>query len=142
MWQKEPTIKRKLQVLKSHPRKWYHWLKRLFPSGQLKGNEISVDDINHLSSEEQAEQIADSMSKVTNEYEPLQTNDIKVPFFSENEIPMISVTSVEIFLEALNTNKSTPKGEIPTKIIKQFSKYVSAPLALIVNSSIREGKWP
>ena len=126
----------------SDPRKWYHWLKRLVPSGQLKGNEFSVEDINHLSSEEQAEKIADAMSKVRNEYEPLQTNDIKVPFFGENKIPMISVTSVEKVLETLNINKSTPKGDIPTKIIKQFSKYLSAPLALIVNSSIREGTWP
>ena len=41
----------------SDPRKWYHWLKRLVPSGQLKGNEFSVEDINHLSSEEQAEKL-------------------------------------------------------------------------------------
>ena len=68
------------------------------------------------------------MSKVRNEYQPLQTNDIKVPFFSENEIPIINVSSEEKVLETLNTNKNRHKGDI----IKQFSKYLSAPLALIV----------
>ena len=71
---------------KSDPRKWYHWLKRLVPSDQLKGNKFNVEALNHLSSEEQAEKIADAMSAVRNEYEPLLTKFIKVPEFSDRDI--------------------------------------------------------
>ena len=71
--------------------------------------EINVDSINHLPVKVQVELIADKMSAVRNEYEPLQTEDIKVPAFSEEDIPVISVSYVEKLLSELNTNKFTPK---------------------------------
>ena len=85
-------------------------------SDQLKGRQINVADLNHLSAEEQAELIADEMSKVRNEFEPLQKSDIIVPEFREKDIRLLSVACVEKTLEEINANKSTPKGDIPPKI--------------------------
>ena len=130
------------KLKKSDPRKWYGWLKRLVSSNQLKTNEINVDSINHLPVKVQAEMIADKMSAVRNEYEPLKTEDIKVPVFSEKDIPVISVSCVEKLLSELNTNKSTPKDDIPAKIIKKFSTSLSVPLTNLINSAIKEGSWP
>ena len=45
------------------------------------------------------------MCKVRNEYEPLNTHDIKVPPFTKNDIPIVSVKIVESHLKSLNTKK-------------------------------------
>ena len=42
-------------------------------SNQLKTNEINVDSLNYLPVKVQVEWIADKMSAVRNEYEPLKT---------------------------------------------------------------------
>ena len=47
---------------------------------------LDVNSIKHLD-QEQAEVIADKFSKVSQEYEPLQKDDIEVPFFDEKSIP-------------------------------------------------------
>ena len=108
----------------------------------LKTNEINVDSLNHLPVKVQVELIADKMSAVRNEYKPLKTKDIKVPAFSEEDIPVISVSYVEKLLSELNTNKSTPKDDIPVRIIKKSSNSLSAPLTKLINSAIKEGSWP
>ena len=41
-----------------------------------------VESIKHLSDQEQAEKIADKFSKVSQEYEALKTEDIKLKFLS------------------------------------------------------------
>ena len=46
-----------------------------------------VESIKHLSDKEQAEKIADKFSKVSQEYEPLKAEDIKVPKFESSDIP-------------------------------------------------------
>ena len=130
------------KLKKSNPSKWYYWLKRLVSSDQIKAKELMVESINHLPVKEQAEILADNMSAVRNEYEPLKTYDIVVPYFSEEDIPVISVTSVETLLKQLKTNKSTPRDDIPPKIIKDFAVHISIPLTKLINSSIREGIWP
>ena len=41
----------------------------------------------------------------------------------------------------MKTRKSTPLGDIPAKIIKEFSQYLCVPLANIINSSLLQGIW-
>ena len=69
------------KLKKSYPSKWYYWLKRLVSADQLKSQEVSVESLNYLNVEEQAEKLADEMSEVRNKFEPLNTNDIMNPFF-------------------------------------------------------------
>ena len=57
------------KLKKSDPRKWYYWLKRLIPGEECKRNEVNIEVLNQLTKEEQAEIIANEMSKVRNEYE-------------------------------------------------------------------------
>ena len=62
---------------------------------QANDHELIVDEISHLTNEEQAEKLADAFSSVSQEYEPLKTKNINVP----PHLPNISVQSVEFFLE-------------------------------------------
>ena len=71
---------------------WYSKLKRLCSYDQQKSESVTVESIKHLSSEEQAEAIADKFSKVSQEYEPLKDNDIIVPLFNKATIPSFQPT--------------------------------------------------
>ena len=71
----------------SNVSQWYSKLKRLCSYDKEKMEPLVVDSIKHLTDQEQAEVIADKFSKVSQEYEPLQKDDIEVPFFDEKSIP-------------------------------------------------------
>ena len=125
----------------SNPGRWYSILKRISSYDQHKSDPVIVDSIKHLSSEEQAEQIADKFSKVSQEYEPLKDSDIQVPEFEASDIPFFVPKQVQKHLQRIKTNKSVPPGDIPPKLIKQFAKQISFPLCHIINSSIKLGAW-
>ena len=42
----------------------------------------------------------------------------------------------------MDPNKSNVKGDIPVKLLKNFSKYFANPVKDLLNSSIRQGRWP
>ena len=42
----------------------------------------------------------------------------------------------------MKTNKATVKGDIPSKILKEFAGPLSIPVANIINTGIVSGKWP
>ena len=125
----------------SNPGRWYSILKRISSYDQHKSDPVIVDSIKHLSSEEQAEQIADKFSKVSQEYEPLKDSDIQVPESEASDIPFFVPKQVQKHLQRIKTNKSVPPGDIPPKLIKQFAKQISFPLCHIINSSIKLGSW-
>ena len=54
----------------SNPGQWYSKLKRMTTHDQLKTENVNVEDICHLTDQEQVELIADSFSKVSNQYTP------------------------------------------------------------------------
>ena len=54
------------------PGQWYSWLKRVSSHDQ-KSESLKIDEISHLSTEEQAELIADKFSSIPNEYDELKT---------------------------------------------------------------------
>ena len=58
------------------PGQWYASLKRLTSYDQLKNDQPTVDEINHLSDQQQSEVIAEKFAKIQNEYQPLKSEDI------------------------------------------------------------------
>ena len=45
-------------------------------------------------------------------------------------------------MSKIKAKKATPLGDIPAKIIKEFSDYLCFPIRDIINSSLRLGIWP
>ena len=134
--------KNRIKSLKtSNPRQWYRSLKRLV-GYDAKDDKPSVDDIKHLSNTEQAEFIAESFSKVSNEYAPLDRSQIKLEELNPDDYLDISASEVMEVLLALNANKAVPKNDIPTKILKRFAAHLCEPIAELINACIREGCWP
>ena len=68
---------------KKKPSQWYSSLKKMSSFDQLKNDEPVVDDISHMSDQDQAEQIAEKFASIPNSYECLQTDDICSLFPSE-----------------------------------------------------------
>ena len=82
------------------------------------------------------------MSKVRNEYEPLNINEINFPHYNKQDIPIVSVKTVENHLKRLKTNKATTINDIPPKILKLSAPHIAVPLTNLINSSIKDGTWP
>ena len=120
---------------------WYSKLKRLCSYDQHKADPIIVEDIKHLSSEEQVEAIADKFAKVSQEYEALEEDDIEVPEFKAESIPQFLPQEVQKYLENIKVNKSVPPGDLPPKLIRSFAQELSVPLCHIINTSLSQGKW-
>ena len=100
-----------------------------------------MEEINHLSDLEQAERIASKQADISNSYKSVQLENIPIPPFSAADIPQFSPTDVKEYIMRLKSKKSTAPGDIPVKIIKEFSQQISIPLCDIINSSLQKGQW-
>ena len=121
---------------------WFSKLKRISRYDEGKSEVIQVEEISHLSDQEQAEMIADNLSAISNSYKGVEMTDILIPPFSSKDIPHISTLKVKEYMSKIKVKKSTPPGDIPAKIIKEFSDYLCIPLKDIINSSLKQGIWP
>ena len=66
-------------VMTARSGQWYSKLKRISNFNQTKSDIVQVDNISHLSDQEQAESIADSFSAISNEYKPVDCSKIDIP---------------------------------------------------------------
>jgi hypothetical protein len=117
-------------------------LKQITSFDQQKREEANVDQISHLSNQEQSEIIADKFASIQHEYQALKTEDITVPPFTEKQIPQFQPSQVWFLLSTLNTSKSTVPGDFPAKLSKLFAAYLAEPLTDIINTSVRRGEYP
>ena len=78
------------ELKKKNPKQWYSCLKNITSFDQFKNDQPNVEEIRHLSDQEQADIIANQFAKIQNEYEPLKKDDIKVPPFSEDKFHILA----------------------------------------------------
>ena len=123
------------------PGQWYSSLKRLTSYDQLKNDQPTVDEINHLSDKQQSEIIAEKFATIQNEYEPLKSEDISVPPFEQKDIPQFHPAQVWYLLTKIKTNKAIVSGDFPAKLTKHFAAYLAEPLTDILNTSVRRGEY-
>ena len=105
-------------------------------------SDILVDEISHLSDQEQAEKLADHFSSIIQEYDALTSSDVALPQIEECRNNYFSPSYVLPYIERIKTNKSNILGDIPSKVIKRFAKYFCLPFTDILNSMIRRGEYP
>ena len=87
-------------------------------------------------------QLFESFAKISQEYEPLNRSEIILKEIDKNEFLKISPSEVMEVLSSMDANKAVPKDDIPTKVLKRFSKHLCEPLADLITGCIREGVWP
>ena len=128
-------------IKEAKPGEWYSKLKRITRHDQGKSELVQVDEISHLDDQEQAERIAENQAKISNCYKEVQLSDILIPSFEPSDIPQFNPSQVKEYILCLKANKSTPPGDIPVKIIREFAQSICTPLCDIINSSFLKGHW-
>ena len=124
------------------PNGWYQLIKRISNYDQGKSEVLQIDEISHLSDQEQVEEIAKSFNRPSQTYKALEKSDIDFPPFSPDQVPRYTTLEIKGFINKIKTNKSTIPGDIPAKILKKFSDIFCIPLTDIINTSIKTGFWP
>ena len=126
----------------SNPSQWYSKLKRICSYDQQKFEPLVCSEIEHLSDQEQADEIAKHFCAVREKFEEVKPYEIKIPKFTNEEIPKFTEMEVASKLKSINPRKAVPRGDIPPKVLKEFSHQLTVPITDIINSSIRNGVWP
>ena len=122
---------------------WYSKIKKMSQIDSKDQGTVQVHEIMHLSSSAQAETIADTIAKISNEYKPLQTGDIDLKSFESSAMyPLFEPFEIHNRISKMKMKKSTILGDIPWRVIKEFSAEIAEPLANIFNSCTIEGIWP
>ena len=127
------------ELKNSNPGQWYSKLKRMTSHDQLKSEQVIVENISNLSDKEQVEIIADSFSRVSNQYEPIDPEKICLRPENEKPTPKFEAHQVFEYLKRIKTNTSTVKNDIPAKIIKEFACELSEPFADILTCMVTGG---
>ena len=86
--------------------------------------------------------IAESFARLSNEYAPLDRSKIQLQEIHRNDYLKTNAKEVAETINSLNANKSVPKNDIPTRVLKRFSGMLCEPLASLINDCIAEGVWP
>ena len=122
---------------------WYSKVKRMSSMDPTKEEKVLVEEIIDLPSDQQAEIIADEFAKISNLYQPLKTEDIKIPSFANSKpSPLFEPHQMYEKIRKMKKKASTVCGDIPWKIILEYSVELSDPLSNIYNSCTLDGVWP
>ena len=130
------------KVREANPGQWYSLLKRISKYDQEKTEQLQIEEINHMTDEEQVEAIAEHFNTTSRMYEEVKTEDINTPEINPESIPQFSVNQIKSYIDKIKTNKSTIPGDIPAKVVKIASGVLSIPMTHMINHSIKTGIWP
>ena len=127
----------------SNPSQWYSKLKRMSSHDQAKSEAPEVMSFLGVSDHSQAEQIADQFSEISNLYEPLRSDDIKLEGITNGKpCPLMEPYQVHQKIKKMKSNSATVIGDIPIKVIKLFGYELSFPLSNIYKRGAKYGEYP
>ena len=102
----------------------------------------------NLSAEESIEKIANHFSKISQEFPPLQIDllpkEVQDKLKSVNylEAPCISDYQVYEKIRKSKKPRSMVPGDLPRKLVQEFSPELAAPAGLIFRNIVQSGHWP
>ena len=122
--------------------KWYSKLKRMSCGERSQCDKVNVQSLSNLAAGTQAEKIADSFAFISNEYEPLKSEEIDVNQATNRKpFPWITPDQIHQKIKKMKSKTSTVINDIPWKIIKEYGFYLSYPLEDIFNRSVQHGEY-
>ena len=122
--------------------KWYSKIKRMSGQDTDRENVILVEELSGYSDQEQADRIAESYAKISNQYDEIKTSDF--PAYQNKQFcpPTIEPLKVHQTIKRMNMKAATITDDIPMKLISEFSVELATPLAHIYNCCLLEGIYP
>ena len=122
---------------------WYSKVKRMSSIDPTRDEKICVEKLEELSSMDQAEFIADSFAEISNAYQPLKREDISIPDVGDSKpCPLFEPFEIYEKIRKMKKKSSTVLGDLPWRVILEYSVELSTPLSNIYNSSTLAGVWP
>ena len=132
-------------IKKSDPGVWWKEVKRLCGSQSFTDvcvNQIQVEGVEHLSTEELANTINKAFLEPLEEYR-LPNSLNRLPVDEETTaFPKVSELQVQKMLAKLNPSKACGPDEIPNWLLKEFSFLLAFPVSKLINASFKEMKLP
>ena len=126
----------------SNPAKWYSMAKRLgAEQTHNNGGEISVECLEGLSNQAAAEKVAESFSKISQEYSPMDVGTLPT-YLPAPQPPKVTLSDVATRIFTLKNRKSTQPIDLPSKIRKQFPWELAIPLTDIYNACLEKCYYP
>ena len=124
----------------TNPQKFYKMCRRIGTGDQMD-TELKIKSQARLSNKECAEEIAQFLSAVSHEYEPIDLT--KLPSYLPS-LPPPQVQEFQVYekLKRLSSTKSTLPVDIPARLRKEVSVELAKPLTDIINSCLSEGVYP
>ena len=126
----------------SEPRKWHSKLKRMSGQEKVGQHNILVEELIGFSDQEQADKIAEHYASISNSYEEIKTEDFKEYSNPPNCPPIIEPMKVYKVIESMNKKAATVPGDIPMKLIAEFSVELAEPFSHLFNVCLQEGIYP
>ena len=125
----------------SNPGKWHSKLKRM--SGQdSRQDNILVGELSGYSNQKQADMIAEHYSAISNQYDPINEDDFLQYKSKQFCPPEIEPWEVHKTIQGMNKKAATILGDVPIKLILEFSVELATPLAHIYNSCLENAIYP
>ena len=101
-----------------------------------------------LTPEQSVEKMADYFSKISAEYLPLDIAQlpVQIQHFLENEqteeLPILQEYEVYARIKKAKKPKSSVNGDIPVKLVKEFSVELTSPVTIIYNYITKSQTFP
>ena len=117
-------------------------------SGLLKDKnmEVFVEELASINTKQQSEQIVDFYATTRNHFQPIQNSDFSE--YIENHKTadlsniLVSQTKIQYVIRKMNKKSSCIPGDLPIKLISEFSEELSSPLSNVINSMFETGIYP
>ena len=140
-------------IRESKPNQVFRFLKRL---GAQPGDcpeaetfTLSSHETEGLSAEQSAERIAAHFAAISQEFQPLKTEQLPqrvkdkiLATESENKQPPISEYDVYCKIRAAKKPNTGIPNDLPKAIIQEFSPELSTPVHRIIENIFKSGEWP
>ena len=130
-----------LDLKESNVGKWYSKVKRMAGQKQDKLDNIIVEELSGLDNRQQAEIIANHYSKISNQYEQINSADF-LQYQDTSSLAEIEPLKVYNIIKTMNKKAATVPGDLPMKLISEFSVEISFPLAHIITHCMKSGVYP
>ena len=125
----------------TNPSKWYQMAKKIGAVDKMSGGDICVESLTGLTNAESAQKIAEHFSAVSNEYSPINYNQLPC-YLPAQPPPQVDEYEVYLRLNRIKKTKSTQPIDIPDKLRNECSVHLAAPLTNIYNDSLNQAVYP
>ena len=125
----------------SDPSKWHQKMKQLGGLDQMSCGKLSIGELDGLSDKEAAEKVAERFAAVSQEYTKLDREQL--PAFLPAGRPE-EVSNLQVFekIKNIKKTKSTLSIDLPDKIRQECALDLAEPVANIINSCLKDGRFP